>query len=186
MVSLAALCMPIVVSAVFVFIVSSVVHMALKYHKADYRPLPDEARQMEALRGIAPGYYVFPHCPDMKGLSDPEMVAKFERGPRGLLAVAPSGPPTMGKELTLWFVYTLLVSLFAGYLAAHAGLGAGAHYLAVFRVVGAAAFMSYGLAAMVDAIWKGIPWGNVLRAMFDGLLYALVTAGTFGWLWPAS
>ncbi|HEX9799897.1 MAG TPA: hypothetical protein VGC00_06990 [Thermoanaerobaculia bacterium] len=182
MVSIVALWMPIVVSAVFVFVVSAVMHMALKYHKADYANLPDEERQIAELRGLAPGYYVFPHCADPSQMSSPEMQAKYKRGPVGTLAVL-DGPPAMPKLLGLWFVYCLLVSLFAGYLGGRT-LGAGADYLAVFRVVGASSFMAYGLANLVDSIWKGMPWSNTLRATIDGLVYALVTAGAFGWLWP--
>jgi len=183
MISIVSLWMPIVVSALFVFLVSSVMHMALKYHKADYRQLPDEARQIEALRGLPPGYYNFPYCTSMKDMGSPEMLDKFRRGPVGMLTVLPSGPPAMGKYLGLWFVYILLVSLFSGYLASFT-VSAGSDYLAVFRVVGTAAFMAYGLANMVDSIWRGLPWSNTIRGTIDGLIYALVTAGAFGWLWP--
>jgi hypothetical protein len=183
MTPLAALWMPIVVSAVLVFLVSSVLHMALKYHQADYKKLPDESRQVDALRGLAPGCYHFPHCDSMKELGTPEMQEKFRRGPVGILLAMPSGPPAMGKHLGLWFVYSLVVSLFAGYLAG-VTLAPGTHYLGVFRITGTAAFMAYGVANLVDPIWKGFPWGNTVRATIDGLLYALVTAGAFGWLWP--
>lgn len=183
MIPLVSLWLPIVASTVLVFLVSSVLHMALKYHQADYKKLPDEARQVDALRGLAPGYYHFPHCDSMKEMGSPEMLEKFRRGPVGMLAVAPNGAPAMGKFLGLWSVYILLVSLFAAYLASFT-LSPGDHYLAVFRVTGTAAFMAYGLANMVDSIWKGMPWSNTVRATIDGLLYALVTAGAFGWLWP--
>jgi hypothetical protein len=182
MVSIAALWIPIVVSAILVFLVSAVMHMALKYHKADYASLPDEERQIVELRGLAPGYYVFPHCADSSQMSSPEMVEKYKRGPVGTLSIL-AGPPQMSKLLGLWFVYSLLVSLFAAYLAGRT-LDEGVHYLTVFRVVGTASFMAYGLANMVDSIWKGMPWSNTVRATIDGLVYALVTAGTFGWLWP--
>lgn len=183
MVSIVALWIPIVVSAILVFLVSAVMHMALKYHKADYASLPDEERQIVELRGLAPGYYVFPHCTDMKQMGSPEMIAKYERGPCGMLTVVASGPPSMARPLTLWFVYSLLVSLFAAYLAGRT-LDEGVHYLTVFRVVGTASFMAHGLANLVDSIWKGMPWSNTVRATIDGLVYALVTAGTFSWLWP--
>ncbi|MCM2268774.1 MAG: hypothetical protein NDJ75_01580 [Thermoanaerobaculia bacterium] len=183
MIPLVSLWLPIVASAGLVFLVSSVLHMALKYHQADYKQLPDEARQIDALRGLAPGYYNFPYCTSMKEAGTPESLEKFRRGPVGMLAVLPNGAPAIGKFLALWFVYSLLVSLFAGYLASFT-LSAGAHYLAVFRVTGTAAFLAYGLANMVDSIWKGVPWSNTVRATVDGLLYALVTAGAFGWLWP--
>lgn len=184
MVPIASLWMPIVVSAILVFLVSSVLHMALKYHKADYQPLPDEARQVEALRGLAPGYYVFPYCSDTREMGAPAMVEKYQKGPCGLMTIQPSGPPPMGKHLALWFFYGLLVSFFTAYVAAHTVPG-GASYLAVFRVVGATAFMAFGVPNLVGSIWHGIPWSNSFRALFDGLIYALVTAGAFGWLWPA-
>ena len=44
--------------------------------------------------------------------------------------------------------------------------------------------MAYGVGPLVDSIWKGQPWSATLKSVFDGLLYALVTAGVFGWLWP--
>jgi len=44
--------------------------------------------------------------------------------------------------------------------------------------------MSYGLGPIVNAIWKGQPWSVTLKEIFDGLVYGLLTAGTFGWLWP--
>ena len=34
------------------------------------------------------------------------------------------------------------------------------------------------------AIWMGKPWSVAWKEVFDGLLYGLVTAGAFGWLWP--
>jgi len=185
MVTLASLVVPIVVSAVFVFAVSSLLHMALKYHKADYRQLPREDAVLDAIRDAAPapGYYMFPFCGEMKDLGTDEMKAKFERGPVGTMSIVPNGQIAMGKFLGMWFVYCLLVSFFTAYVAAHT-VAPGTDYLAVFRVVGAVAFMAYGLANLVDPIWKHQPWSNTVRAMVDGLIYALVTAGTFGWLWP--
>lgn len=33
-------------------------------------------------------------------------------------------------------------------------------------------------------IWYSQDWGATARNMFDGLIYAPLTGGTFGWLWP--
>jgi hypothetical protein len=185
MVSLLALWMPIVVAAVLVFLVSSVLHMALKYHRADYKALPREAAILDAMRGadLVPGYYFFPFCSDMKEMSSPEMLAKQKRGPVGMLTVRPSGPHNMATHLGLWFAFALLVSVFAAYIAGRT-LVVGAPYLPVFRVAGAVAFMAYGLGEISDSIWKGQPWSNTVRALFDALVYGLVTGGAFGWLWP--
>ena len=89
----------------------------------------------------------------------------------------------MGKSLLLWFVYVVVVTIFAAYIAGRA-LGPGTHYLLVFRFVGASAFMGYSLALPQQSIWYRRNWGTTLLSMFDGLVYALLTAGTFGWLWP--
>src|SRR6185369_17274231 len=119
MVSLGSLALPIVVSAVFVFIVSSVLHMALKYHTKDYRPLPREAEVAATLRqdSLAPGLYVFPHCASHKEMQSPEMLEKYKRGPIGHLTILPNGPPNMGKYLGLWFGYCLVVGFFTAYLS---------------------------------------------------------------------
>jgi hypothetical protein len=54
----------------------------------------------------------------------------------------------------------------------------------VFRIVGAVGFLAYAAGQVPAAIWMGKPWSVAAKDVFDGLLYGLVTAGTFGWLWP--
>jgi hypothetical protein len=186
MVPMTALWLPIVVSAVIVFIASSILHMALGYHRRDYSGLPNEARLLAAMRseGIAPGSYHFPHANSMKEAGTPEMQARFEEGPVGMMTVVPSGLPNMGKHLGLWLGFTLLVGFFTAYLAGRT-LAPGTHYLQVFRVVGTAAFLAYGFGEISNSIWKAQPWGNTARSLLDALIYALLTAGVFGWLWPA-
>jgi hypothetical protein len=182
---LGALWLPIVLSAVLVFVVSAVVHMVLKYHNSDYRPLPNEEAVRAALRSgnPQPGLYPVPYAAEMKAMETPEMKQKYVEGPIGLLTLRRPGPFTMGPALTQWFLFTLLVSLFVAYVATHA-IPPGAEYLHVFRIVGAVAFLTYGLGQLPAAIWMGKPWSVAAKEVFDGLLYALVTAGTFGWLWP--
>jgi len=183
MVPLTELWLPIVLAAVIVFIASSIMHMALKYHASDYQQLPDEARAMEAMRGTKPGYYTFPHCKDMKEMGTPAHMEKLKAGPVGMVTIIPSGPPNMARFLGMWFVYCLFVGFVAAYLAGRT-LGPGTHYLQVFRVVGTAAFLGYSVAHISDLIWKGQPAGMVVKDIIDGLVYASLTAGTFGWLWP--
>lgn len=185
MVPIPSLWLPIVVAAVLVFVVSSVVHMVLTWHKSDYRQLPNEAAALDVLgqQSLAPGAYVLPYCSSPKDMGTPDMIAKYEKGPVAHLTVLPSGQPNMGVYLGSWFGYCLLVGVFVAYLAGRT-LAPGAHYLAVFRVAGAAAFMAYGLSQIVDSIWKGQQWSATLKHVVDGLAYALVTAGAFGWLWP--
>jgi hypothetical protein len=184
-VSLASLWLPILLSAIFVFVVSSVMHMALPYHKSDYRKLPDEDKVMDALRsaGVTPGpVYHFPHH-DMKDMKKPEVQEQMKRGPLGLLQVFPSGVPNMGKFLGLWFVYSLVISIFVAYLTGRTR-PAGTEYWEVFRVAGTSGFLGYGAAQIQDSIWKGQAWGVTWKHVFDSLIYAVVTAATFGWLWP--
>jgi len=185
MVPILALWMPIVVAAVLVFVLSFVLHMLLRYHASDFRPLPREDETLSALRraGLTPGLYHFPHCATPKEMKSPAMVEKMKAGPVGMVTILPSGPPAMGKYLALWFVHCLLIGIFVAYLAGRT-LASGTEYLQVFRVAGATAFMAYGLGNFVNSVWKGQPWSATAKEIFDGLLYALVTGGAFGWLWP--
>lgn len=185
MVPVTSLLIPILVSAVLVFVVSSIIHMVLGYHRSDFRPLPKEEEVQGVLRGFAipPGDYALPCPTGPQGMRAPEFVERRSRGPVMVMTVMPSGAVAMGTNLALWFVYSLLVGVFAAYVAGRA-LGPGADYLSVFRFAGTTAFAGYSLALLQNSIWFGRSWGATLRSVFDGLLYALVTAGTFGWLWP--
>src|ERR1700745_4165195 len=117
MVALTALWIPILLSAVLVFVASSIMHMVLPYHRSDYKKLPDEDKVLAVLRsaGVTRGLYMFPYCThqDMKS---PEMLEKQKQGPVGSMTIFPSGPANMGKYLATWFVYCVVVSLFAAYL----------------------------------------------------------------------
>lgn len=185
MVTLASLWLPILLSAIGVFVVSSLIHMALPIHKSDYHKLPREAETMEHLRRdpLPPGIYAMPYCTDGKEMSSPATREKYEKGPVAMLVVRPSGMPSMTGFLGQWFVYCAVVAFFTAYLAAHT-LASGAHYLAVFRVVGTCAFMAYGIGSLPSSIWGGHPWSVTAKHVVDGLVYACVTAGFFGWLWP--
>ncbi len=182
---LTELWLPIVVSAVFVFIVSSVIHMALPIHKNDTKKINNEEAVLEALRAnhVEPGNYVFPRCENMKDLGTPEMVEKMKTGPVGWLTVLPPGGFAIGKSLVWWFVYSLIVGVLVAYVGWH-GLEPGAGYRPVFQLTGTAAILGYALGVMNDSIWKGVRWSTTGKFMIDGAVYALVTAGTFGWLWP--
>jgi len=83
----------------------------------------------------------------------------------------------------MWFVFCLIIGLFVAYLTGRT-LPFGANYLVVFRVAGTAGFLGYGLGHISDGIWKGQPWSATIKEVIDGLIYGLLTAGTFGWLWP--
>lgn len=184
MVPLATLWLPILLSAVIVFVASFIMHMVLPYHRSDYKQLPEEDKLLTALRAanLQRGLYVFPFCTP-KEMKSPAMIEKYKQGPVGMLTVFPSGPPAMPKFLVMWFVYSLLLGFFVAYLTAST-VARGADYLAVFRVAGTAGFLAYGLGHLSNGIWRGQPWAMTLKEVFDGLVYGLLTAGTFGWLWP--
>jgi hypothetical protein len=107
------------------------------------------------------------------------------KGPVAILTVMPSGPwgGRMGKQLGAWFVFLLMVSYFSAYVASRA-LPSGANYLEVFRFAGTAAFLSYAVGLWPVSIWYQRGWDLTLKGTLDGLIYALLTAGVFGALWP--
>lgn len=184
---LAHLWLPILLSAIFVFVVSSILHMLIPIHKGDFKKLPGEAELMAAMRSqqVQPGEYMFPCPASMKDMHSPEMIEKYKTGPVGTMTVMPSGECKMGKNLVKWFLYSILIGVFTAYIGYH-GLGPGAEYLTVFRVTGAAAVLAYAFANVPNSIWRGARWSTTLKFVFDGILYGLVTAGTFGWLWPGA
>lgn len=186
MVSLTALWLPIVLSAVLVFIASSIIHMVLTYHRSNYTKMPNEEGLLAAMREakLPPGNYGFPWCGSPKEMGSAEMTEKYTKGPVGLMTVMPSGPPAMGKYLAMWFVFCLVIGVFAAYLAGRT-LGPGTDYLTVFRLTGTVAFLGYGVGQATNSIWMGVAWSTSLKHIFDGLVYALLTAGVFGWLWPS-
>jgi hypothetical protein len=184
MVPLTALWLPILLSAVVVFVWSSLVHMVFGYHRSDYRKLPDEEAVGALLRGqsLAPGTYHFPHMTH-KEMGTPAAIEKFTRGPVGFLTMMPTGAPSLGKFLGMWFVFCLVVGVFCAYLTGRA-FGPGTPYLTIFRYAGTIAFLAYASTHATDPIWKGERWPVTLKHIADGLVYGLLTAGVFGWLWP--
>jgi len=184
---LGSLWLPGVVSAVAVFLLSSLLHMLLKYHRADFKRLADEDAVAEAIRkaGPSPGVYFIPYCSEASQMKDPAMVKKFTDGPVVGLTVRPNGPPSIGRNLAQWFLLSLLVSFVAAYVARHT-LSPGSPGLEVMRITGTVAFVAYGFGYFQDSIWKGIPWSNSLRGLIDAALYALTTGLVFRWLWPGA
>jgi len=185
MTGLGALWLPILLSAVIVFFMSFILHMATSWHKGDYAKLPNEDRAREALRALAipPGDYMTP-CPGSREeMRSPEFAEKFKQGPNLIMTMLPAGPMSIGKNLVQWFVYAVVVGFFAAYVASRA-LPPGVEYLRVFQLVGATAFVGYSLALWQMSIWYHRSTTTTLKSSIDGLIYALLTAGTFGWLWP--
>ena len=185
MTGLSALWLPILLSAVIVFVASSIIHMLLPWHKSEYPKVPDEDRARDALRPLAipPGDYMIPRCETSQEMRSPEFAEKLRQGPVMVLTVMPNGPYSMGRNLILWFLYCMAIGVFAAYVTGRV-LPAGAPYLRVFQIAGAVAFAGYVLALWQMSIWYRRAWSTTIKASVDGLIYALLTAGMFGWLWP--
>lgn len=185
MVSLFCLWLPILLSAIAVFIVSSIIHMFLGYHSKDFDKLENEDQVMDDLskHNIKPGSYVMPYASSVKAMGSEDYKTKAEKGPVGHMTVLPNGIQNMGTSLLLWFLFALLVSFCAAYIASRA-LPPAACYLSVIRFVGASAFMGYSLALLQNSIWYKRKWRGTLLSMLDGLIYAIITGLIFAWLWP--
>jgi hypothetical protein len=185
MVSLLSLLIPIALSAVLVFIASSIIHMATPLHKHDLKRFPNEDAVMNALRplNIAPGDYAMPMAGSMEAMKSPEFQAKYKAGPVGFITIRPAGEMSMTGNLINWFIYSLVVSFFTAYVCSRA-LAPGTDYLRVFQIAGCVSFMGYWLALPQNSIWWSRNWAWTFKSAIDGLLYAGLTGGAFGWLWP--
>lgn len=186
MIPITTLWLPILVAGVLVFVVSAIIHMFLPYHKNDFWKVPGEEGVMDALRpfDIPPGDYVLPHGDGPEAMRSEEFREKVRNGPNAIITILPAGRMlSMGPQFVQWFAYILLVGIVSAYLGGRM-LSPGADYLDVFRVTGTVAFASYSMALMHNSIWYWQRWSTTLKSMFDGLIYAALTGGAFGWLWP--
>ncbi len=180
---LAELWLPILLSAVAVFILSALFHTVVPFHEREWSGLANEDAVADALRAsnAAPGLYTIPYCPPGQ-MNNPDWQAKLARGPVAFLTVMPTGMRGMGPMLVQSLIYNIVVAIFVGYVASHT-VAADADYLAVFRVTGTITFMAYALGQLPDSVWFGRPWKSYGLIVLDALAYAMVTAGIFGWRW---
>ena len=181
-VELLSLWLPIVLSAVAVFIVSSLIWTVVQYHNRDWRKLPDEEAARRALKGVGPGHYMIPYAADNKIRQSSEYQEKLKEGPVAMLTGFPSGSFAMGRQMAQWIVYCLVISLLVAYVGS-ATLPGGTDYLNVFQVTGTVAILAYAGAAPASSIWFGHTWSRTAKDVLDGVIYGLLTAGIFGWLW---
>jgi hypothetical protein len=179
-----ALWLPILVSAILVFVASSLIHMASPWHKGDFPRLSNEDQVLDALRPLSlpMGDYFMPRPSSREDMQSPAFQERVRRGPVVLMTVMPT-EMSMGRNLALWFAYCVVVSVFAAYISGSA-LSPGSGYRQVFRLAGATAFVGYTLALWQMSIWYRRAWSTTIKATVDGLIYACLTAGAFGWLWP--
>lgn len=183
LVALPSLWLPIILSAVAVFVASSVVWTVIQWHNADWSPLPDEESTRHALKDVAAGEYSVPYAATARDRQDGDWKSRCEEGPVALITIFPPGLAGIGKKLSLWMVYCLAVSVVVAYVAG-ATIAPGADYLRVFKITGIISFLAYCGAAAQGPIWFGHTGGRALRDTLDGFIYGVLTAGFFGWLWP--
>jgi hypothetical protein len=183
MVSIASLWLPILLSGVIVFIASSLLHMLLNYHRADYAKLPNEDAVLAAVSSVPGGDYMAPYSEGRDSMKDPAFREKVSKGMIVLTVMRSGMMDSFKRALMWWFMYSLVVSVFAAYITGRA-LGPGATYGQVFRFVATTAFIGYSLALWQRTIWFGMKVGTAIRGSIDGLIYGMLSAGVFGWLWP--
>lgn len=185
MTGLTALWLPILLASILVFVASSVIHMMSPWHKNDYPRLPqeDEFRAAVGPLGLPPGDYMIPRAHSREEMQSAEFIARMNEGPNVIMTVMPKGAMSMSSSLIGWFIYILAVTIAAAYVAGRA-LGPEADYLDVFRFVGTSAFLGYSFALLQMSIWYHRAWNITIKSMIDGLIYAMLTAGMMGWLWP--
>jgi hypothetical protein len=158
--------------------------MALPIHKNDYKKLPDEDAIQAAVRAqnLPPAMYMFPSCTHKELRENPAVQAKMKAGPVGVLTVLKSSP-NMGLSLGLWLVFNVLLATAIAVLAGQA-FAPGAPAMDVFAFTGLAALLGHASGAMPESIWKGKPWNTLPASLFDAVVYALLTGGSFALLWP--
>ena len=176
-----SLWVPILVSAVFMFIAGAVIWMAMPWHKTDWSKTDDEDAVRAALKSTGPGMYTVPNVADRAAYDSPEVQQKLKEGPQAFITVIPAGIPKMGGKLLLMFAYNLAVAIVCAYFVSRT-LAPGADYLAVFRIAGTVAFVAYGAAYIQESIWFGRSWKLTMKTFLDALIYAVLAGGAFGWL----
>jgi len=184
--------LPILASAVAVWVISAVFWMAIGHHKKDFDKLPDEAAFIAAVKSlnIPPGNYGYPFYGDHKACNTPEAKKAFMEGPVGLLNNWKPGM-AMGKSMVLTFLVYLVVSVFIAYLAWHVfhnGPVSGARpaFTDIMRIAGTAGVLAYSFSFIPGGIWFQTKGRALVMCVIDGVVYGLVTGAIFAWLWPSA
>ena len=183
--ALVSLWLPILLSAVVVFVISSLIHMVIKWHAFDYKGCANEDAVRAALgTDNVPGVkYVVPFCSDMKDMASEAMQKKYTDGPNAVIVFGPNVRPNMGKHLGLWFLWSLVVAAIAGYLVAQLIPHHQAHAMKAAKLAGVVTLLVHGFGSVQDSIWMYRSWRSTATYIADGVLYALGTGAVFYWLW---
>lgn len=183
-VALTSLWLPILLSGIAVFFVSSLIWAVIQYHNSDWQKIPDEESTRNALRGLGVGQYSVPYAADNAAKASEDWQSRYKEGPIAMISVLPHGTLSMNRQLSRWFVYCIVISLLVAYVAGTA-LSAGADYMKVFQVTSTTTILAHGGGAGMNMIWFGATPRRTAKDVLDAIIYGLVTAGFFGWLWPA-
>lgn len=185
MVSLSTLWLPILVASLIVFIAAALNWMVMPHHKNDFRGLPDEAGVLAALRknSPAPGQYMFPYAGTTREGMNDEWKAKVAQGPSGIVLIKKGKSLSMARPLVQYFIWVLVIEIFVAYVTSRT-VPANGDYLDVFQIAGTTAILGFAGAVIPNSIWFFRPWVVSIKEVIDGILYGLLSAGVFGWLWP--
>ena len=179
--SILDLWLPITVTTLVCFFMSSAIWVVFKWHNSDYRKTDREDAVSTALEGAKPGFYLLPYCVDYADMAKPEVKQRFSDGPVAFITVAPNGMPSMGPKMISMIIYFAMVSTLCAYMLSRT-MAPDADYLAVFRIAGTIAFIANGIAVIPESIWFNRPWPMTVKNLLDALIYGLLTGGIFGWL----
>ena len=176
--------LPILHSATAIWIISSIVGMALPHHKQDFIDLPDEDSFMDYIRrsGIKPGNYVFPDFRDREAMKSQKVEKALKEGPVGHLSVW-QPPVTMGDKLVATFIVYLVVSILIAYLT-RVALPGPADFAKVFQVAATAGILAYSFSFIPNALWFGSYTRTIVASFIDGIAYGCITGALFAWRWP--
>lgn len=179
----ALLWLPILVSAVAVFVLSAASHMLLPWRRDEFRGIPGHEAIQAVVKDLPPGQYLFPAGLDPRERGGKEWLARWAAGPSGWLTLVPREPIAMGRNMAQSMLAYLVVSFLTAYLATFA-LGAAPASFTVFRFVSTLGVLTYATGTSFTSIWYGRPWKAFAADVLDAVVLAFAMAAVFAWLWP--
>lgn len=184
--------LPILLSAVAVWILSTISTSALPHHKRDFIALPDppgppatgEDAFIDDLRrrAIPPGNYLFPDFRSREQMNSPKVQKALNQGPVGHLILWKT-PLTMGDKMLATLLVYLVVSTLIAYLT-RVALPGPAPFAKVFQVAATAGILAYCFSFLPAALWWGAYKRSIAANLLDGLLFGILTGALFAWRWP--
>ena len=181
---LAELWLPILLASIAVILAGNIIYMLLPYHRKDFKRLPDEESIRAAIKAqnLERAQYAIPYAVPHEAVDREALQEKFDAGPVGTLVIGRNGN-TMTRQLIQYVVFVLALSIAIAYVAFTTLSGNESGFWEIFRVTGIVAFLAHGGAHFFHSIVFHQPWGVTLRYVMDAMVYALLTAGFFAWLW---